>query len=259
MEEKKRHFVLIHGACHGAWCWYKVAALLKSAGHKVTALDLAASGVHTKQANDIYSFLEYFEPFNEFMTSLPPEDRVILVAHSFGGLVISVAMERFPEKISAGVFAAALMPGPDLNCMAVKEELNRQLGSFMDSQYTFDDGPSSLPTSILFGPNITETKLYQLSPPEDLVLAKLLMRPHPLRDNGATQNVVLTKEKYGSVPRIFLVCDQDCMIKEDQQRWMIKNNPTDEVMVIPGSDHMVMFSKPKELCFCLREVAKKYL
>lgn len=40
---------------------------------------------------------------------------------------------------------------------------------------------------------------------------------------------------------------------------MIKNNPTDEVKVIADSDHMVMFSKPQELCSCLLEIAKNYL
>lgn len=32
----------------GAWYWYKVATLLKSAGYEVTALDMAASAVHPK-------------------------------------------------------------------------------------------------------------------------------------------------------------------------------------------------------------------
>lgn len=43
--EKQGHFVLVHGA----WCWYKVATLLQSAGHRATALDLGASVVHPKQ------------------------------------------------------------------------------------------------------------------------------------------------------------------------------------------------------------------
>ena len=54
------------------------------------------------------------------------------------------------------------------------------------------------------------------------------------------------------------MCDQDKVVKEYFQRWMIENNPTDEVKVITGSNHMVMFSKPKELCSCLREIADKY-
>ena len=123
MEKRERHFVLVHGACHGAWNWYKVVTLLKSAGHKVTALDLAASGIHPKQAHELRSLSDYLEPLMEFMASLPAEERVILVGHSFGGACNSVAMEKFPEKISVAVYATALMPGPDLSFLALNEQV----------------------------------------------------------------------------------------------------------------------------------------
>ncbi|KAL4644943.1 hypothetical protein ACB092_02G200500 [Castanea dentata] len=119
----------------------------------------------------------------------------------------------------------------------------------MDSQFTFDQGPINPPTPWLFGSNFMATKLYQLSPPEDLTLAMSLVRPFCLYGDDALllKEVELTKEKYGSVRRVYIVCDQD---NEDFQRWMIEYNPTDEVKVITGSDHMVMFSKLKELCSC---------
>jgi len=134
--ERQKHFVLVHGACHGAWCWYKVATLLTSAGHKVTALDMAASGVHPKRVEELHAISDYFEPLMEFMTSLPPEERVILVGHSMGGLSNSVAMERFPEKISCAVFAACIMPGPDLSFTAAKEEVSFALFFFPFSLFT---------------------------------------------------------------------------------------------------------------------------
>ena len=115
----QRHDVLVHGA----WCWYKVSAHLKSAGHNVTALDMAASGVHPKQVHELHSFEDYFEPLMEFMESLPLEERVVLVGHSMSGICISAAMESFPEKISASVFAAAVMPGPDLSFKAIAEKV----------------------------------------------------------------------------------------------------------------------------------------
>ncbi|CAL1399574.1 unnamed protein product [Linum trigynum] len=41
----RRHFVLVHEACFGAWSWYKMLPLLASTGHNVTAIDLAASSI----------------------------------------------------------------------------------------------------------------------------------------------------------------------------------------------------------------------
>ncbi|TQD71842.1 hypothetical protein C1H46_042624 [Malus baccata] len=48
-DASKKHFALIAGASHGARCWYKLSALLTSAGYDVTALGLAACGVHPEE------------------------------------------------------------------------------------------------------------------------------------------------------------------------------------------------------------------
>ncbi|KAJ0039488.1 hypothetical protein Pint_28136 [Pistacia integerrima] len=260
MGSKEKHFVLVHGACHGAWCWYKVSTLLESSGHKVTVLDMAASGKHPKQVDEVGSLWDYFEPLMEFMASLPQEEKVILVGHSFGGLGISAAMERFPEKVTVAVFCTALMPSPHLSITTFFEEYGRRVNSYMDSLFTFNDGPNNQPTCILFGPNFMESNLYHLCPPQDLTLAVLLARPHPIFNDVSSRNeaAAVTKEKYGSVHRVYIVCDQDKILTQDMQSWTIEKYPTDEVKVISGSDHMPMFSKPKELFCCLLEIADKY-
>ncbi|XP_068324114.1 methyl jasmonate esterase 1-like [Pyrus communis] len=248
----KRHFVLVHGAGVGAWCWYKLATLLNSTGHNVTTLDMAASGINPKQVQQVNSFSDYVEPLIEFMESLPPKERVILVGHSFGGASISIAMERFPQKIYVAVFVTALMPGPDLNYSTVFNEVAGKL-NFLDSIFRQDNETGHPQTSVLYGPKFVSSMFYQLSPPEDVTLAISLVRYFPI----INEEIKLTKEKYGSVRRVFIVSRQDNTIKEDQQMWMIAKNPPDEVKVINGSDHMVMSSKPLELAFHLQEIAQK--
>ncbi|KAF8015545.1 hypothetical protein BT93_H1157 [Corymbia citriodora subsp. variegata] len=258
--EREKHFVLVHGACHGAWCWYKVATFLKSSGHKVTALDMAASGVHPKQPQELNSIEEYVEPLFKFFEGLPRGEKVILVGHSMGGIVISMAMERFPERIAVAVFVSAFMYGPELSVTSVFAEYTRRLDSYMDTEYAFDDGPEKPPTTLLFGYNFMASKLYQLSPTEDLTLASYLVRPVRLFSDESRLKAeeTVTEAKYGLVHRVYIVCDQDQVIKEDMQRWMIECNPTDEVCVISNSDHMVMFSKPLEFCSTLRQIAENY-
>ena len=53
--EPPKHFVLVHGSCHGGWSWYKLVPLLKSAGHNVTAIYLAGSGVDPRQVSNLTS------------------------------------------------------------------------------------------------------------------------------------------------------------------------------------------------------------
>jgi len=107
---ERRHIVLVHGAGHGGWCWYKVAAALRSAGHRVTAPDLAASGIDLRGLDELSTFEDYSRPLLEIVGSLPEGEEVVLVGHSLGGLNVALAMERFPERVAAAVFVTAVMP-----------------------------------------------------------------------------------------------------------------------------------------------------
>ncbi|KAL3526730.1 hypothetical protein ACH5RR_011386 [Cinchona calisaya] len=259
-DKEKVHFVLIHGACHGAWCWYRLVTLLRSSGYKVTALDMAASGVHPKRLEEINSYSDYAEPLMKFMADLPPDDKVILVGHSMGGITISLAMERFPQKIVVAVFITSFTPGPHLPISTLIQEYNKQLDSVMDAVYGFSNGEDKPPTSLIFGPKFLSAKLYQLSPHEDLELASFLMRPIALFDDpNLSKEIALSNENYGLVRRVYVVADKDNVLKEDFQRWMIEKNPVDEVKEIHNSDHMVMLSKPRELCSCLEQISQNYV
>lgn len=104
------HFVLVHGACHGAWCWYKLKPRLESAGHRVTALDLSASGIQMKAIQEFPKMSYYSKPLLDLMESITPNEKVVLVGHSLGGLSLALAMEQFPHKISVAIFFTAFMP-----------------------------------------------------------------------------------------------------------------------------------------------------
>ena len=108
--DQQKHFVLVHGACHGAWSWFKLKPLLEAAGHCVSALDLSASGTNTKVIQEVATLLDYTMPLLELMATIPKEEKVVLVGHSLGGMNIALAMEKFPEKVSVGVYLSAFMP-----------------------------------------------------------------------------------------------------------------------------------------------------
>lgn len=255
-----KHFVLVHGICHGAWCWYKVVNLLKLAGQRATALDLGASGIHSKRLEDVPCISDYVEPLIDWLASLPNDEKVVLVGHSYGGLVISLAMERFPNKISVGVFVTSYMPNcKDPPAIQMGEYFKRASAeSFMDCRFTVDGGLDNPPTSVLFGPNYLATKVYPRCNPEDVELAKMLVRPSGLYLKDMGKENLLTQGKYGSVSRVYVVCEEDEIMEEGFQKYVIENSPPQEVRSIPGAGHIVQLSKPKELCQCLQEIADKY-
>lgn len=106
----RKHFVLVHGINHGAWVWYKLIPLLQKAGHNVTAIDLGASGRRPERLTDLNGFPDYVKPLVEVMEGLPSGEKVIIVAHSYGGFPLAWVSELYPEKILVGVFVAAFMP-----------------------------------------------------------------------------------------------------------------------------------------------------
>ncbi|XP_064958845.1 salicylic acid-binding protein 2-like [Musa acuminata AAA Group] len=93
------------------------------------------------------------------------------------------------------------------------------------------------PTSMLFGPKFL-SKLYKLSPPEDLTLAMTLARPSSLFLEDLVSMPPFSESGYGSVEKVYVVCAQDEGISEGFQRWMIKNDPVKVVKEMEDADHM---------------------
>jgi pimeloyl-ACP methyl ester carboxylesterase len=108
-QQTPKTFVLVHGAWHGGWCWRHVADLLEKQGHKVFAPTLTGLGERshllTKEVNvsthvtDIVNVLK-FEDLKD----------VVLVGHSYGGLVISGVAEQAGDRISSIIFLDAFLP-----------------------------------------------------------------------------------------------------------------------------------------------------
>ncbi|XP_014515456.1 salicylic acid-binding protein 2-like [Vigna radiata var. radiata] len=256
-----KHFVLVHGAFHGAWCWYKVADQLKSEGENVTSLDMAACGVNTKQSEEVDSVSEYHKPLITFLASLPPQEKVILVGHSLGGLSVSLAMEKYPQKISVAVFITAAVVTHNLTFLAFLQEANRRLGNALLEQYFILDG-NKAPILSSIGVEFFRSRLYQLSTTEDLTLAVSLVRPLPpfMSDVKLLEKQsAVSKKRNGRVSKVFIIAEKDNLIPKEFQRWIIQNTgPFADVKKIKNSDHMVMISKPKELALELLKIAYKF-
>ncbi|XP_027362660.1 pentatricopeptide repeat-containing protein At3g50420 [Abrus precatorius] len=260
MAEKQRdekHFVLVHGLGHGAWYWYKLKPLLESSGHKVTALDLAASGINTHSIEDIHTFSDYSKPLLEFLASLAPNEKVVLVGHSFGGMTIALAMDKFPEKTALGIFLAAFAPDTQHTPSYVLEEYigRYAITGWLDSEISYCGSK----TTLLLGINFLSNKFYQLCSNEDLELAKTLVRRGSLFPEELSKAKKFSKEGYGSIPCAYIVFNEDLAIPKEYQQWMIQNAEIDVVREIKEADHMAILSKPHELCLSLLEIADKHI
>ncbi|KAL5099334.1 hypothetical protein RYX36_003661 [Vicia faba] len=254
-QKQQKHFVLVHGVCLGAWTWYKLKPKLESTGHKVTALDLAACGINTHKIEDVDTFAEYAKPLLEFLASLESNEKVILVGHSFGGMSIALAMEKFPEKIAVGIFIAAFIPDTlHQPSYVLEQNIERYpMSGWLDTEFFFYESKMV----VLPGLKLLSTKFFSQCSTQDLELGKILRRKGSLFMEDLSQVDNLSKERYESVPRAYIVADEDLTIPVEFQEWMIQNAGIDFVKVINGSDHMPMLSKTQELCLFLLEIANK--
>ncbi|KAL6012525.1 hypothetical protein ACLOJK_003014 [Asimina triloba] len=84
--------------------------IIEMISNSFTAPDLTGCGGNTTGPDEINSIDDYVQPLIDKLAPLPPQERVVLVGHSFGGLGLSLAMEKFPEKVSVAIFASAVMP-----------------------------------------------------------------------------------------------------------------------------------------------------
>nr|CAB3461681.1 unnamed protein product [Digitaria exilis] len=262
-QQRRHHFVLVHGMCHGAWCWYKAATALRRAGHRATALDMAGCGAHPARLADVRTFEEYSRPLLDAMAALPPRERVVVVAHSHGGYSIALAVERFPDRVAAAVFVAASMPAVGRPMAATSDELLAYVGPdfFLDSKELQQENPEIKGKPFIFRPNFMAQRLYQLSPPEDLTLGQMLIKPANAFTTANPDEVLmrdaklLTEERYGSARRVFVVPVDDHGIPAEFQRRMVAQSPSVEVEEVAGADHMAMLSLPEKLAELLIRIA----
>ena len=101
--------VLVHGTTAGGWVWRKVAPRLRAEGHSVYTPTLTGLGERDHLASpsvdldthvaDVVNTIEYEDL----------ED-VVLVGHSYGGMVITGAADRLPGKVAGLVYFDAIVP-----------------------------------------------------------------------------------------------------------------------------------------------------
>jgi pimeloyl-ACP methyl ester carboxylesterase len=162
-------FVLIHGACHGGWCWTRVARRLRAAGHEVFTPTLTGFGerVHllthdvgpATLVQDVVAVL-----CNEEL------DDVVLVGHSFGALVALGVADRVPERLRRLVLIDGVVvePGQPGFAGLPADAVAARIAAAQVSSGGLSYPP---PPAAVFG----------LRDPEDIAWVSRRLTPHPLR------------------------------------------------------------------------------
>lgn len=236
-------FMLVHGAWHGAWCWRKLIAELEALGHKPIAFDLPSHGEDRTPARDV--------TLDDYVAKVVAEldasqDRVLLVGHSMGGIVITAAAEQRPQEIERLVYLTALLPRN-------RESLTDLEGRNPHPTVPPNMVPSSDQKTVTLKDESIIELFYHDCSPADQAYGKAHLSLQALEP--VARKVRTTAENFGQIPRAYIECTKDKAISLALQRMMVEASPCDKVISL-GTSHSPFFSAPKELAAALASLAE---
>jgi pimeloyl-ACP methyl ester carboxylesterase len=107
--------VLVHGAWAGAWVWSRVLAPLRAAGHDVHAVTLTGCGERRHALRRDITLQTHVTDVVDWIAAHELR-HVVLVGHSYGGLVVTGAADRLLAADAAAVrrivYVDAVLPRP---------------------------------------------------------------------------------------------------------------------------------------------------
>lgn len=235
-------YVLVHGGGHGGWCYGKVAPLLRAEGHDVYAPTLTGLG---ERSHLLSPAVDLDMHVHDVVAVLHYEDLrdVILVGHSYGGMVITGAADRAAARVGRLVYLDAANPVNGQSLVDVAGpviEAVRPMGETVDG------------VELVLLPSPDAGRFYGVTDDADVAWMADRLTGHPWR--CFAQKLVLTNEDaLWSIPRYHVVCtstlatrDRDLMDKAraDGRLWEI------------DTGHDLMITEPRAVADALLEVAR---
>ncbi|MFT7593313.1 MAG: pimeloyl-ACP methyl ester carboxylesterase [Paracoccaceae bacterium] len=234
-------FLLIHGSCHGAWCWRDLIPALQALGHTARAIDLPGNGDDQTPLDQV----TLDSTRDAILDSLTPG--TLLLGHSWAGHPISAAAEADPHAMHALIYLCTYVPLNGLSMVDMRKRGPRQT---LDGAVHRD----AAGISYTLAPERVEDLFYQDCPPGTLAYAEQHLCPQAI----APQNTPITlRDNFASVPKAYIRCADDHTIPPEYQESMTAGWPPENVHVMP-TGHSPFFADPSGLATLLNTIARRF-
>jgi len=227
--------VLVHGAWHGAWCWYKVIPLLERHGHTVIAPDLPGHGVDRTPLNRV-NLDGYTKRLCEVLDD--GEEPALLVGHSMGGIAVTRAAELRPDRVHTLVYVAGFLL-PDGRSLL--EEAQTDPDTLVLPNLVF---PENDPSYVDLRADALREIFYGDCSDADFALVRTVYKSQP--QSPLLAPVHTSAENFGRVPRVYIETLLDQAITPPAQKRMYTARPCEKVISM-NTAHSPFFSAPGEL------------
>lgn len=221
-------FVLVQGAWQGAWVWRRVLPGLWRAGHRAFAVPLTGVG---ERAHLMSKDIRLTTHVQDVVAVIEAEelDDVILVGHSYSGVVVTGAADRLPGRIARLVYLDAVVPrsGDSWSSGHSEDTREQRRRSIRDTGTIPPADPSA------FGLE-----------GDDAEWVRRRQTPQP---GGVYEDVLVFDEaRWAALPRTFIDCTAPALPTIDAARRRVRAEPGWQVLEI-ATGHDPMVSAPEAL------------
>ena len=236
-------YVLVHGGGHGGWCYQRVARILRGAGHEVHTPTMTGLA---ERSHLLGPEIDLDLHIRDIVSVLHYEDLrdVILVGHSYGGMVITGVADRAADRIGRLVYLDAANPTNGQSLVDVAGpviEAVRPMGQVVDG------------VELVLLPSPDAGMLYGVTDPDDLAWMAERLTGHPWR--CFEQELVLTNEAaVWAIPQYHIVCTATLATRDPEL--MAKARAEDRLWDI-DTGHDLMITEPEAVADLLERVASE--
>jgi pimeloyl-ACP methyl ester carboxylesterase len=227
-KEPKLLIVLVHGAWADGTGWQHVIPDLLDAGYDVTAVQLPLISLE----NDVETLQRVIDAQN---------GPVVLVAHSYGGNVVTNAANDRPN-VKALVYLTSFAPDAG-------ESMGSLLAKYPPTPLTNAVAPDSAGFLYIAKEKYPEVFAQDVEKTEARVMA-VTQKPF----FGGIFNTTTKKPAWKSIPTWYLITTEDRCIPPDLQRFMAKRMKAKSTEI--SASHSVFVSQPKVSVKVILDAAK---
>ncbi|WP_225029448.1 alpha/beta fold hydrolase [Xinfangfangia pollutisoli] len=226
--------LLIHGSCHGAWCWHRLIPELAARGLTARAIDLPGrDGAPTTLAAQA-------QAIRAAITG-----PTLLLAHSAGGFPMTVAAELSTDKITALIYLCAYLPRPGQSLA----QMRRASGPDQPLVPAYRLTPDR--SAFYFAEDQIDALFYHDCRPEDRALARARLCPEPRLPQ---ETPFPQTDRAARLPRYYIACRDDRAIPPAFQADMAGALPPQHRFALDAS-HSPFFSMPAEIARIAAQIA----
>lgn len=234
----RRDMVLMHGAWYGGWCWDRVIPLIERQGFTVTAPTLQGTAHRSGEAGPPVTLRMHADELQSILRSLDLRD-VVLVGHSYGGMVVSLLAERERARIRKLVYLDAFVPEPGKRVIDYLLPLDRRAAIV------------KVGTDTGFVPPVP-ARAFGITDPADLVYVEERVTPQAF--GTFAEPAALSLPAGQGLPRAYVACVEPASGSFGQFAERIEKDSSWQFRALRAG-HCAMITAPEQLAETLMDLA----